>query len=403
MIVHLATNQTGGAATAARRLHDGLRSHGVQSRFLTANGTADVQQGMEVMPKQYPRFWHPLTHKLGIARNADQKWQKTLKKIQIGNLFATGLDSTFCVHETASVSEAKILNLHWVPGMISWNSFFHQSHCPMVWTLHDMNPFLGIFHYTVDRDRASQPAKQFDTEVLAKKMSLFKTLRNKPVIVTPSKWLGEQSKNSDLFGDLRHEHIPYGLNTDVFKVYPQTFARSVFGLPTDRRLLLIVAERLDDYRKGFDLLVDAMNQMDVPSDIELVAVGSGQIPIQTMKCHRIGPIHDERLMALLYASADFTAITSREDNQPNVILESLCCGTPVIGTPAGGIPEPIVVPTDGLVAQHCSATSIAQTLEQSFSVSFQREKIAASAAQRFGAEVTAKRYQQLYDSILENQ
>jgi glycosyltransferase involved in cell wall biosynthesis len=101
----------------------------------------------------------------------------------------------------------------------------------------------------------------------------------------------------------------------------------------------------------------------------------------------------------LYASADLTVIASREDNLPNVILESLCCGTPVVGTPAGGIAEPVVMNRDGMIASSTSAGDLATALNVAARTSFSRELIADCAARRYSQRISADRYSALYQSI----
>jgi hypothetical protein len=43
--------------------------------------------------------------------------------------------------------EADIINLHWVANFIDFQSFFRYNDKPIVWTLHDANPFTGGCHY----------------------------------------------------------------------------------------------------------------------------------------------------------------------------------------------------------------------------------------------------------------
>ena len=54
-----------------------------------------------------------------------------------------------------------------------------------------------------------------------------------------------------------------------------------------------------------------------------------------------GKINDEEKLALLYSAADLFILPSKEDNLPNVMLESIACGTPVIGFDIGGLSDVI--------------------------------------------------------------
>ena len=104
-----------------------------------------------------------------------------------------------------------------------------------------MQPFNGIFHYSVDRDRAGAEARQLGERVrLWKRQVLADVAPQKLTIVTPSRWLGQQSKASEVLGRFPRRVIPYGLNTDVFRPWPRPIARQLFGLPQDCWLLLSV-------------------------------------------------------------------------------------------------------------------------------------------------------------------
>jgi glycosyltransferase involved in cell wall biosynthesis len=65
----------------------------------------------------------------------------------------------------------------------------------------------------------------------------------------------------------------------------------------------------------------------------------------------MGKISDDNTLAAMYSIADVFVITSREDNYPNTVLESLACGTPVVGFDNSGIAEMIVHEKTGFVAK----------------------------------------------------
>jgi glycosyltransferase involved in cell wall biosynthesis len=56
-------------------------------------------------------------------------------------------------------------------------------------------------------------------------------------------------------------------------------------------------------------------------------------------------------LRLWYSAADLFCLVSHREGWPNVILESLACGTPVVATPAGGIPEILNSETLGLLTE----------------------------------------------------
>jgi glycosyltransferase involved in cell wall biosynthesis len=73
---------------------------------------------------------------------------------------------------------------------------------------------------------------------------------------------------------------------------------------------------------------------------------------------------DEARVASYYAASDIYALPSLQDNLPNTVSESLCCGTPVAAFPTGGIVEMIEPGINGDLSQTLNAASFADTIRQ---------------------------------------
>jgi len=87
-----------------------------------------------------------------------------------------------------------------------------------------------------------------------------------------------------------------------------------------------------------------------------------------------------------YSAADVTCLASMRDGQPNVLLESLACGTPVVATRVGGVPEVVVSPEVGIVSEPDSR-KLAYDLEAASKKSWDREVLARHGRARSWAEV----------------
>src|SRR5699024_2794476 len=97
--------------------------------------------------------------------------------------------------------------------------------------------------------------------------------------------------------------------------------------------------------KGVDITIKAL--AEVPG-ATLVVAGDGpekaalqQLAVRLKVADRVrflGPVaHDD--LCRYYNAADAMVLASSREGMPNVVLESLACGTPVIATSVGGIPE----------------------------------------------------------------
>ncbi len=143
--------------------------------------------------------------------------------------------------------------------------------------------------------------------------------------------------------------IPNGVDATKFSPLSQSEARKWLGLPMGQNVLLSVGNLTEN--KGMDLLIRALKVLEnIPefSKIQLFLVGEG--PQYEAYQRLIGDLFLEgrvRLqgrvahedLALWYSAADVSCLMSEREGWPNVLLESMACGTPVLATRAGGIPE----------------------------------------------------------------
>ena len=116
--------------------------------------------------------------------------------------------------------------------------------------------------------------------------------------------------------------------------------------------------------------------------------------------HALGHIKDPILMAKVYASADLFVIPSLQDNLPNTILESLSCGTPVVGFNSGGITEIINDDRLGHLATEKSETALARAIILGLNGKFDRSYIRSVAIERYRLGRQARDYAALYEDIL---
>jgi glycosyltransferase involved in cell wall biosynthesis len=141
----------------------------------------------------------------------------------------------------------------------------------------------------------------------------------------------------------------------------------------------------------------------IPDKEDIMVVAVGRKPKQTdlfPNVHFLGSIHDERLMALAYAAADAFVIPSREDNLPNVMLEALASGTPVIGFPIGGLKETIYSGMNGLLAEEVSPLSLSNAIVQFFNKVYNSVEIRKFAEEQFHPQIQAQKYIELYQKGL---
>lgn len=339
---------------------------------------------------------------------------------------STYFSSSFVTLDDEVITEIcahDVINLHWVEKFISPDTLkkFADSGKPIVWTLHDERPFTGGCHYTNGcyefatnacrnciqlKDNSDRLAHEVLTEKLA-------ALENANLtIVTPSKWLGEQAKKSELFGKHRVEVIPNSLEIDIYKPTDKTLAKKQLGIDPNEFVILFGAQSAKEKRKGFDELVKATEHFDKlrqglsAKPVRILTFGEAaiegwniSIPIQSL-----GTISEDDKLALVYSAADVFVIPSKEDNLPNTILESMACGTPVIGFDIGGIGDLVKNDKTGYLVPLVSATGLAQAMlntliEEQSSLELSANCIDFSR-KKFDQNVQSHKYLDLFNNLL---
>jgi glycosyltransferase involved in cell wall biosynthesis len=383
----------GGAARSCVRLHRGLRAGGQESNLLTLWGDPlerachALRTGGGPLPV---RVWHRLREDFQRRRH-----QRLLTGLPPGYEGFSFPESVHDVTRHPLHHRADLINLHWVTGMLDWRTFFRRTSQPVVWTLHDMYPFSGGYPF-----REGFPVEEYRGLIRQNLDRQRSALRGSSLtVVAPSRWLLGQSRASELFGRFRHELIPYGVDTAVFRPHPMEFARDVLGLPRGGRVILFVADAVDNRRKGFSILMESLG-VAAPTGVTCAVVGKGSPAGVTVALAPLGRIGDDRLLALAYAAADLFVLPSVEDNLPNTAIESICCGTPVVGFDVGGVPDIVTDGLNGFLCRSVEPGELARTLERALGHRFDREAIRRDAVDRFGQELQAGRYLDLFRDIL---
>lgn len=412
------THDTGGAAKACLRLHEGLLQNGINSKVLLNNKTNnEIPETYKITLQAIERSFKTKLSAKAINILKELKLYKA-KPDSFLQARPAGLEmfsyphSDYDITKSELYKQADIINLHWVANFLDYPTFFQKNKKPVVWTLHDQNPFLGLEHYSetiVGIDRNGYPIKRKLSEIEKKKFQEFIEIKKQALnsfdnltIVTPSIWLGQEAKKSPVFEKFETKIIPYGLNSDIFKPLNKTFCRELLNIPQDKTVLLFVADSISNKRKGFEYLQRAFEQIN-KNDSILLSIGSKHSSLkQKNNYFELGRISDERLMSIVYSAADVFVIPSLMDNLPNTVLESIMCGTPVIGFPVGGIPDMVQDGENGYLTEEISVPALVKSIEKFLNNPnvFDSEKIRENAVKKYDLSVQATAYINLYKRIL---
>jgi len=229
--------------------------------------------------------------------------------------------------------------------------------------------------------------------------------RNELHIVTPSAWLADRVRESTVTADrFDISVIPYGLDLDAFAPRDRAECRNILGIPADAEVLLFAAHSVSNRRKGFRLLLEALEQIGGRDRLFVLSVGRGAPGLpEGLAGRHVGYTGEDRLLAVLYSAADLFVLPSLQDNLPATMLESIACGTPVIAFDAGGIPEAVrsgqtgeTVPTGDSAAL---ARAISDLLDQPSYLQELRGSCRDTAVAEYRLDIQASRYGELYAAL----
>ena len=404
----------GGTARAAYRIHEGVHSLGIDSRMFVKNkGSNDVfvHALSEFVPNN-PIFnaldWCVMKAQNQIQHARWQPYQGTKQNYYLSDMRGVGL------HGVLQKLDYDVLHLHWFNNRFLDIRDLKEVHKPIVWTLHDSWAFSGVCHLPMDCRLyethcglcpmlGSNDERDLAYKVFEQKFAVYKDIDLH--IVTPSRWLAECAKCSELLGRFPIMVIPNCIDTEVYQPMNKQEMATLFGLNPDKKYLLFGAmQAMKDRNKGFDLLLGALQRLkDI--DAELIVYGTDadlskyeiSIPV-----HSLGYIRGDKQMAMLYNAADVMIVPSRSENLSNTIMESMSCGTPVVAFNIGGNSDMINHEQNGYLAKENDCMELANGIEWCVNQKINKELGKAAREKvlnNYTITKVSKQYQELYSKL----
>ena len=409
------SEQDGGAAVAANRLVAALNNNGVQATMLVRDRSTENPSVTSLKGKCVARWrflWDRLRIFLALGLKKDHLWDI--------DIACAGTDIT----SLPEFKDADVIHLSWINhGMLSLMDIdkIVGSGKPVVWTMHDLWPATAICHYARGcrnfisgcRNCRLLPGgggrHDLSYKVWNRKKRLY--LKSDIHFVTCSNWLGIQAKQSALLQGMNVTSIPNPIDTRIFNSRDRQEAKTALGLPADKKVVLFVAQKVTDERKGAQFLVDALNQLSASNKALaeecVVALLGGRADELTARIdipsYPLGYVYGDKNIARIYNAADVFVIPSMEDNLPNTVMEAMACGVPCVGFNVGGIPEMIDHTQNGYVANAGSTVDLCHgicwTLFEADYAALQ-DSCLAKVARCYSQESVAQRYTEVYNRAL---
>lgn len=216
--------------------------------------------------------------------------------------------------------------------------------------------------------------------------------------------------------------IPNGVDRSTFVPMDKEVARTKLGLPQQGPIVLLVAHLIE--RKGADLAIRAIQKVvSRKPDAKLYLIGAPQSYTDSSWKERLfalpgllgiekqvvflgdSPGHSNGQLNLWYNAADIVVLPSRAEGMGMVLTEAMACGTPVIGTRVGGIPDVITDGSNGLLVPPEDPDGLAAAIVELLTNRELQQRLGEVGLRRVGQEhdwdVIARQTQQVYAAVLQ--
>ncbi len=193
--------------------------------------------------------------------------------------------------------------------------------------------------------------------------------------------------------------IPNGINTDVFYPRNRSQARAQLGIAEDAIVILSVGGLVK--RKGFHRVIRHLLKLRTDfKNIQFLIVGGGSVEgdnsdelhamVKELKLEdsvQFEGLQPPEMLPYYYSASDLFVLATSNEGWPNVIVESLACGTPVVATDVGGVKEIIAHDYLGYTVPFDDRLALYNGMKMALAQDWDKKRIAQYAHNRSWSNV----------------
>lgn len=356
-ILHLTSQQAGGAGKACFRLHQALLKYGIKSFVITQSKISDTSNAESIEQMGLRGIYT-------YARIAWSKMPNLLYKHREKDIFSSSIffRNKRLIQKIQEINP-DIIHLHWINlGFMHPNDLIHINK-PIIWSLHDANPYTGGCHITGTCQKFQtccyacphlSSKYKYDISYLTFKQKYHVYQKIDFTVNGISSWIASEAKKSRLFQKKAIINLPNLIDSSVFFPMGKRRAQQILKLNSNKIILCFGAIKATEIpRKGYLELQQALELLPNKSRYEILVFGSnGSQDIAGIRTHFLGHLNDDLSLLLVYNAAHIFITPSLAENLSNVIMESLSCGTPVVAFDIGGNSDLITHFYNGYLAKN---------------------------------------------------
>lgn len=405
-VVHITKLPDGGASLCAMRISHALKRHGIDSKMLFMQGASGEDKFIaeaDWLYKEHKNVFVRLVMKifrLALRPDFERLISKRKKSGENGKMFFTSPVTGYTnIVNHPLVKKSDIVHLHWVSDFVDFPSFFKKINKPVVWTIHDENPGLGGFHYSLHKKNASPEYLALDKEYEEIKRKALRG-KNIPHLVAISEMMYGFIKGSNILKECPVTLIHNGVDCDIFHPMSYSDCREELNIQKDQKTFLFSSFNIEDERKGLHLLIPALDAL-CDEKVLLVCLGNYKsIPkSEKIEIRCVGLVKDSEILAKYYSAADYFVLSSFQEAFAQTPLEAMACGTPVISFPCSGAAD-LINEKNGCIADDFTVSALENAIRKATVKYFNRQEIREDVKSRFSYEIISEKYIALYNSLI---
>lgn len=382
--------------------------------YLTKNNISSIQcysRGKSVNEKNVYRIANEFLCKLGKLINLFE-----------GNPFAWGTYATNNLISIIQTEKPDIVHLHCINAysldIYSLLDYLKKSNQKTIVTLHAEFMHTGGCAYAYEcnqwcdekgcidcKDTLRNKAVVRHTYENWKKMyrSFQGFQKDRLLLVSVSPWLEERAKRSTILKTYNHKTVLNGIDINSFsrkQILNEELIREKYQIGKGKFLLHVTSDYDAPVKGG--KYINSLSQMISNDDLKIVVVGPAKNKENTNNLQFIGVVTDKTELAVLYASAEVTILTSEKETFSMICAESLCCGTPIVGFEAGA-PETIAIKDYSKFVEFGNLERLYKEVLTMVSLSANscfRDAIADMAYKKYASQIMAQNYLDLYKELI---
>lgn len=413
VVYHFNTHVAGGSGIAAVKIFNSLVDAGIKGRLYSLD---------DFDKPGYVQFRPGLHMRKTSKESSNGKLREYLEN-RPGGFEAFSLVTLPHVSPVSSFGRLPaVVHLHWLGGFIDFPSFFGSipDDLPVVWTVHDMNPFTGGCHYSWECKKYKENCDSCPQLIGYPETGLSRTnfklkweaLKGKNLhIAANSRWTEARVRESRLLSGAKSIQTIYiALDADVFRPLDREQCRGKLGLDVKPGTVVLCfgTDYLTNKRKGFAKLLEALKILE-DKDVDIACLIFGHdyqmdIDVKFEKKY-VGFVRDPGVLAEVYSASDLFVMPSLYEAFGQTVIEAMACGIPVVGFDTGGIPEIVEDNVSGLLAPVGDVHRLAEKIETMILDPGKRLEMGKKARQTVENTFTLRhqqeQYLRLYRGLLE--